>query len=112
VFAAGDVTNGPVKQGGLAAQQADAAALWIAAEAGAPVDPTPPAPVLRAVMFTPDGDLHLRAPLGEPARGRVSASPLWHPSGKLAGRFLAGYLATGDPADELVDRATPAPAVS
>ena len=105
VFAAGDGTDGPVKQGGLAAQQADAAALWIAAEAGAPVDPEPPAPVLRAVMLTPDGHLHLRAPLGEPERGEVAASPLWRPSGKIAARYLTGFLATGDPADELVDRA-------
>jgi sulfide:quinone oxidoreductase len=114
VFAAGDVTVGAVKQGGLAAQQADAAALWIAAEAGAPIDPTPPAPVLRAVMLTPDGELHLRAPLGSPEQGRVSASPLWHPSGKLAGRYLSGYLQNGDPARELVERslafaATPMP---
>jgi sulfide:quinone oxidoreductase len=112
VFAAGDGTDGPVKQGGLAAQQADAAALWIAAEAGAPVDPEPPAPVLRAVMLTPDGQLHLRAPLGEPERGEVSASPLWQPSGKIAARYLAGFLATGDPAGRFVDRADSPAAVS
>ena len=35
VFAAGDATAEPVKQGGLATQQADAAAEAIAAEAGA-----------------------------------------------------------------------------
>jgi sulfide:quinone oxidoreductase len=105
IYAAGDVTAYPVKQGGLAAQQADAAALWIAADAGAAVDRTPPPPMLRAVLFTPDGRLHLRAPLGAPERGEVSPSPLWQPTGKLAGRYLAGYLATGDPAAELVDRA-------
>ena len=104
VFAAGDVTAGPVKQGGLAAQQADAAALWIAAEAGAPVDPAPPAPVLRAVMYTPDGALHLRAPLDDPRDGEVSPTPLWHPPGKVAGRFLAGFLADrGWDADRVAD---------
>ena len=36
IFAAGDATSEPIKQGGLAAQQADAAAEAIAAEAGAP----------------------------------------------------------------------------
>jgi sulfide:quinone oxidoreductase len=41
VFAAGDATAGPVKQGGLATQQADAAAEAIAAEAGAPIEPRP-----------------------------------------------------------------------
>src|SRR4051794_1098386 len=105
VFAAGDITAGAVKQGGLAAQQADAAALWIAAEAGAPLDPTPPPPVLRAVLLLPDGRLHLRVPLGDPDHAEVSPTPLWHPAGKLAGRFLAGYLASGDPTDELVDHA-------
>jgi sulfide:quinone oxidoreductase len=40
-YAAGDVTTFPVKQGGLAAQQADAAATAIAAAAGAPVEPVP-----------------------------------------------------------------------
>jgi sulfide:quinone oxidoreductase len=105
VFAAGDMTNGAIKQGGLAAQQADAAALWIAADAGAPVDREPPAPVLRATMYTPGGGLHLRAPLGRPERGQVSASPLWQPAGKIAARYLTGFLATGDPANPLVDLA-------
>ena len=40
VYAAGDATF-PVKQGGLAAQQADAVARLLAAWAGAAVDPTP-----------------------------------------------------------------------
>jgi sulfide:quinone oxidoreductase len=112
VFAAGDLTDGPVKQGGLAAQQADAAALWIAADAGARVDPDTPRPILRATMFTPDGRLHLRAPLGEPEHGQVSASPLWQPTGKISGRYLAGFLASGDPAQVLVDLEQPASAVS
>src|SRR4051794_28666961 len=47
VFAAGDVTTEPVKQGGLATQQADAAAEMIATEAGAPVTPQPCRRVLR-----------------------------------------------------------------
>jgi hypothetical protein len=63
-------------------------------------------------MFTPDGRLHLRAPLGEPERGEVSAEPLWHPTGKIAGRYLAGFLATGDPAFRLVDRARATSSVS
>ncbi len=39
VFAAGDVTAFPVKQGGIATQQADAVAEAIAAEVGAEVEP-------------------------------------------------------------------------
>ena len=48
IFAAGDATDQPVKQGGLATQQADAAAELIAAEAGARVTPQPFRRVLRA----------------------------------------------------------------
>ena len=40
VYAVGDATSFPIKQGGLATQQADAAAAAIAAAAGAPVRPS------------------------------------------------------------------------
>ena len=39
VWAAGDATRFPVKQGGIAAQQADTAAEAIAARAGADIEP-------------------------------------------------------------------------
>jgi hypothetical protein len=42
VFAAGDASSFPIKQGGLAAQQADTAAAKIAELAGASVEPRPP----------------------------------------------------------------------
>ena len=45
VFAAGDATQFPLKQGGIAAQQADVAATGIAALAGASVEPAPFKPV-------------------------------------------------------------------
>jgi len=48
VWAAGDAIAFPVKQGGLASQQADAAAESIAAHAGAELEPRPYRPVLRA----------------------------------------------------------------
>jgi sulfide:quinone oxidoreductase len=38
VYAAGDVTTRPLRQGGLATQQADAAATAIAVQAGVPID--------------------------------------------------------------------------
>jgi sulfide:quinone oxidoreductase len=41
VYAAGDVTDHPIKHGGLASQQADAIATHIAAGAGAPVEAVP-----------------------------------------------------------------------
>jgi len=81
VFAAGDATNEPVKQGGLAAQQADAAAEAIAAEAGAPVTPRPFTRILRAQLLTADGPLELCRDLDAPAH-------------KLAGRHLTAFLTT------------------
>jgi hypothetical protein len=47
VFAAGDITDFPLKQGGLAAQQADAAAETMLAELGLQIVPRPFAPVLQ-----------------------------------------------------------------
>ena len=93
VFAAGDVTWFPVKQGGLAAQQADCAASAIAALAGAPVDPQPFRPVLRGALLTGSGPRYLRAPYGESAPGTAARSPLWWPPAKVAGKYLAPYLA-------------------
>ena len=52
VYAAGDATAFPIKQGGLAAQQADAVAEAIAASVGADIDPQPFRPVLRGVLLT------------------------------------------------------------
>ena len=52
VYAAGDGTSFPIKQGGIAAQQADAAAEAIAVQAGVPLKPTPFDPVLRGLILT------------------------------------------------------------
>ena len=51
VYAVGDMTSRPLKQGGLAAQQADVAASAIAASAGAPVAVQPYRPVLSAMLL-------------------------------------------------------------
>ena len=61
MFAAGDATAFPVKQGGLAAQQADAVAEAIAASAGADIDPRPFRPVLRGVLLTGGSARYLRS---------------------------------------------------
>jgi sulfide:quinone oxidoreductase len=95
VFAAGDCTSFPIKQGGLAAQQADAAAEAIAAAAGAPVDPEPFRPVLRGLLLTGEAPTFLRAELGG-GRGDTSTATselLWWPPGKIVGRYLAPFLA-------------------
>jgi sulfide:quinone oxidoreductase len=95
VFAAGDATAFPVKQGGLAAQQADAAAELIAAEAGAPIDPTPFRPVLRGLLLTGSEPSYLRAEItgGRGETSTATPEPLWWPPGKIAGRYLAPHLA-------------------
>jgi sulfide:quinone oxidoreductase len=110
VFAAGDVTQFPVKQGGLAAQQADCAAASIAALAGADIEPEPFRPVLRGALLTEWGPRYLRAPYGE-ATGTVARSILWWPPAKVAGRHLAPYLASRagyrDSGDTLADLEAP-----
>jgi sulfide:quinone oxidoreductase len=94
VFAAGDITNFTVKQGGIAAQQADAAAETIAADAGADVAPRPFHPVLRGVLLTGGTPRYLRRELSEPRdESTVSTEPLWWPPAKIVGRYLAPFLA-------------------
>ena len=101
VYAAGDITSYPVKQGGLAAQQADAAAMSIAAAAGAPATPRPFQPVLRAALLTGDAPHYIRSAHGRaPA---ISPNALWWPPEKTAGRYLAAFLAGDEQAVPLRD---------
>jgi sulfide:quinone oxidoreductase len=90
VYAAGDATDFPVKQGGLAAQQADAVAEHVAARHGARLEPSPFRPVLRGLLFAGGPDLYLRAV--EPEEAAAAAQALWWPPTKIAGRRLAPYL--------------------
>ena len=90
VYAAGDLTSFPVKQGGIAAQQADAAAEAMAARAGAALDPTPFRPVLRGLLLTGMEPRFLR---GEGEGSVVDTEPLWWPPAKIVGRYLAPFLA-------------------
>lgn len=98
VFAAGDATTNPIKQGGLATQQADAVAEAIAAEAGAAITPRPSRRILRAALLTGEEPLYLRRDLDAGATAvrplrSVARRALWYPDGKLAGRHLTGFLA-------------------
>ena len=96
VFAAGDATAFPVKQGGLAAQQADAVAEAIAASAGADIDPQPFRPILRGVLLTGGPARYLRADISGAAGddSTISGEALWWPPNKLCGRYLAPYLSS------------------
>jgi sulfide:quinone oxidoreductase len=96
VFAAGGAMNFPVKQGGLAAQQADAVAETIAAAAGIDIEPEPFHPVLRGVLLTGAAPRYLRADISGTAGddSTISRRALWWPPNKLAGRYLAPYLSS------------------
>jgi len=98
VFAAGDATSFPIKQGGLATQQADAAAEQIAASLGAEIEPQPFHPVLRGQLITAGESLHLRHEL-EGGHGEGAASPdyLWWPPHKVSGRYLSAWIAGEQP---------------
>ena len=96
VFAAGDGTTFPVKQGGVAAQQADAAALAIARTAGIEVAAQPFDPVLRAKVLTGARAEYLReelAPWAGEETSVASEHALWWPPSKVAAPYLTGYLA-------------------
>jgi len=91
LYAAGDLTSFPVKQGGIAAQQADAAAEAMAAQAGAPIEAAPFRPILRGLLLTGIEPRFLR---GDPEVGSiVDTEPLWWPPAKIVGRHLAPFLA-------------------
>ena len=111
VWAAGDGTSQPVKQGGLAAQQADAAAEAIASEHGAPCAPSAFRPHLRAQLLTGTLPWWFRGGRDESVAPQASSSPLWRPAGKVAARYLTPYLAGLLPlgaSDTLRDAAPPA----
>jgi sulfide:quinone oxidoreductase len=86
VWAAGDVTWFPTKQGGLAAQQAEVAAKAIAAAAGARVPAASFRPQLRAALLTGAVPLLLES-------SDLHAGTAWWPPAKAAGRYLGPYLA-------------------
>jgi sulfide:quinone oxidoreductase len=93
VYAAGDGTAFPIKQGGLATQQADAVAEAIAAAVGAPVEPEPFRPVLRGVLLTGGDDRFMRSGIaGGQGAPQVATHALWWPPTKIAGRYLAPFL--------------------
>jgi sulfide:quinone oxidoreductase len=94
VYAAGDATHFPIKQGGLACQQADAAAEAIAARAGAAIEPRPYTALLQGVLLTERDATVLRRDTGEAGGEDTAASPqsLWWPPSKIAGRELARHI--------------------
>lgn len=94
VFAAGDATDFPVKQGGIGAQQADTAAAGIAHIAG--LGDRPPAlhPVIRGTLLTGERPLYVAAHLiaGLGWQSEVYERPPWPPEDKIVAEELGPYL--------------------
>jgi sulfide:quinone oxidoreductase len=110
VYAAGDGTTYPVKQGGIACQLADAIAERLAAAAGADVDPQPFAPVLRGRLLTGHGAQYLEHPLhGGRGAGTAPELRLWSAAHKVEGRYLSPWLAE---LDGTLPEAVPEPAAA
>jgi sulfide:quinone oxidoreductase len=112
VWAAGDVTHFPIKNGGIAAQQADVAAQRIAIRAGAKALAPPFRPILRGALITGGAPELFEAKIDERGAGVAGVStPLWSPSMKLAAPrltpLLARALGAEDPAHDLLDLPVP-----
>jgi sulfide:quinone oxidoreductase len=103
IFAVGDATTFPVKQGGVATQQADVAAEAIAAELGCDVEAGPLDPVLRGVLWTGAKPLYLSGHLsgGHGETSSATDEPPWQGDAqhKIVGRYLTPFL--GENADAL-----------
>ena len=98
VYAAGDVTAGPIKHGGLASRQADVVAAAIAARAGAGVQPRPLRTVLRGVLLTGREPRFLEAELVADGGFSSTVSDVcpWDPPSKIVAAHLGPYLARHD----------------
>ncbi len=92
VYAVGDATTLPIKQGGLAAQQADLAAALIARAAGPDASHWVR---LRAILLTGAQPLYIQALIedGRPKASGVFETPPWEPAQKVEARYLSPYLA-------------------
>jgi sulfide:quinone oxidoreductase len=95
VYAIGDATTFPIKQGGIATQQADVVAALIARSAGIDAREVRTRPVLRAILLTGEEPLYLTATIagGESVSSQASPHCMWWPPHKVAARHLAPYLA-------------------
>ena len=99
IYAAGDTTSFPVKQGGIASQQADVAAEAIAAELGVPIEPSPFDPILRGVLWTGYEPLYLQGRPGSEhdETSTLSTEPPWKgDTDKIVARRLTSFLAEVD----------------
>jgi sulfide:quinone oxidoreductase len=98
IYAAGDATDFPIKQGGVGSQQADAAAQSIAALAGAPVTPERFDPTIHGMLLTNGKPQYLTAHItgGHGFSSEITDTPTSPPPSKIAAKYLAPYLAEQD----------------
>lgn len=93
VWAAGDCTTYPVKQGGIAAQQADTVAQSIAARVGGLVVPAAFEPALTGILLTGGEPMALGVHINDTATHAQLAGPIPLPQiPKIAARYLAPHL--------------------
>jgi sulfide:quinone oxidoreductase len=97
VFAAGDMTDFPVKHGSVGAQMADVAAAGIAALAGDHPEPEPLRPVIRGVLHTGAAPLYLTARIEHGRmRSEATTEPAWPPDEKVVAEELGPFLRSLD----------------
>jgi sulfide:quinone oxidoreductase len=98
IFAAGDATDLPVKQGGVGAQQADVAAAGIAHLAGAGPAPERLRPRIDATLFASAKPLYLSAHLIDSRGWQASFhdEPPWPAGEKVVAEELGSYLSDLD----------------
>ncbi len=105
LYAVGDMTSFPIKQGGLAAQQADVVAQLLARDQGATVMQPRARRVLRACLVGGANPVFLRVELDEFGQATVASTVYGHfngsepgvPPEKVFGRYLSPYLHTRTP---------------
>ncbi len=102
VYAAGDVTTFPIKQGGLAAQQADVVAQTIAAGLGVRVKQVRAPRVLQARLLGGERPVLLRTEFdwtGQPTSAKLVRADDERAArtAKVLGRYLVPYLETRQP---------------
>jgi sulfide:quinone oxidoreductase len=101
-YAAGDITTFPIKQGGLAAQQADVVAQTIAAGLGASIKKVRAPQILEARLLGGSRPVFLRTEFdwsGQPTRATLVRGDQEQAAktAKVAGRYLVPYLETREP---------------
>ena len=92
VWAAGDAGDHTMKQGGLAAQQAESAAVEIVRSCGGEIPRRSHAPVLSGLLAAGGEELFLRRTLDGLDPGRASAEALWEPPAAICAPRLARWL--------------------